>query len=399
MTTWSPLTNFPGYEVSDAGRVRSVTRQLPVVFRKPANEQDPFVQAQPTHTIPPEDPTVITVTPPTRARGAASLNVMDYGAVGDGVHDDTAAFQAAINALPADGGTVTAPAGNYLVDGNPTKCVKPRAKMLLFGSPGANLIIKPNNLDRSYGIYIYKVNDVEIDGFTILGERDQHVGTTGEWGMGIQSLGGKRVTLKNLHISKCWGDGICLGSSGTTQGDDVFVSNVVCTQNRRQGLSSTKCNNVKIYDSEFSYTQGTSPECGIDIEPDPPSSASTIRIENCRLHHNKMYGINVFARVSGVTIKGCTVEYNGSNGIVTVQCSDIELVANTIRYNSATGLVVQSGTVNLLYHDNLSYGNYSRQGIKVRTPFSQTGWTKTLQRDIIIQAGTTNVVIGTSNYQ
>lgn len=39
----------------------------------------------------------------------------DYGAVGDGVTDDTAAIQAALNAMPSNGGTVFFPAGSYLI--------------------------------------------------------------------------------------------------------------------------------------------------------------------------------------------------------------------------------------------------------------------------------------------
>jgi hypothetical protein len=44
-------------------------------------------------------------------------NVKDaaFGAYGDGIHDDTAAIQAAINALPARGGTVYFPGGTYNV--------------------------------------------------------------------------------------------------------------------------------------------------------------------------------------------------------------------------------------------------------------------------------------------
>jgi hypothetical protein len=45
----------------------------------------------------------------------APVNVLDYGAVGDGVANDTAAIQAAINSL-ATGGTVYLPAGTYKVD-------------------------------------------------------------------------------------------------------------------------------------------------------------------------------------------------------------------------------------------------------------------------------------------
>ncbi len=46
--------------------------------------------------------------------GGAVVNVFDYGAAGDGVHDDTAAIQNAINAAPVGGG-VFLPQGMYLV--------------------------------------------------------------------------------------------------------------------------------------------------------------------------------------------------------------------------------------------------------------------------------------------
>lgn len=42
-------------------------------------------------------------------------NVKDFGAVGNGANDDTSAIQAAINSLPAQGGTVYVPAGRYKI--------------------------------------------------------------------------------------------------------------------------------------------------------------------------------------------------------------------------------------------------------------------------------------------
>jgi hypothetical protein len=44
------------------------------------------------------------------------VSVVDFGAVGDGVTDDTAAFNAAIASLPLYGGTVFIPSGNYRVN-------------------------------------------------------------------------------------------------------------------------------------------------------------------------------------------------------------------------------------------------------------------------------------------
>jgi hypothetical protein len=46
-----------------------------------------------------------------------TVNVKDFGAVGDGVADDTAAIQAAVTASPASGGTVFFPAGTYKFSG------------------------------------------------------------------------------------------------------------------------------------------------------------------------------------------------------------------------------------------------------------------------------------------
>jgi hypothetical protein len=48
-----------------------------------------------------------------------SVSVLDFGAVGNGVVDDSSSFIAAINSLPAEGGEIGVPAGNYLLNTNP----------------------------------------------------------------------------------------------------------------------------------------------------------------------------------------------------------------------------------------------------------------------------------------
>jgi len=56
------------------------------------------------------------VTTTVQAKLRETVSVKDFGAVGDGVTNDTAAIQNAINSLPVNGGAVYFPAGTYLTD-------------------------------------------------------------------------------------------------------------------------------------------------------------------------------------------------------------------------------------------------------------------------------------------
>src|SRR5688572_26954520 len=80
--------------------------------------------------------------PAARLRGTATLDVRDFGARGDGVRDDTASINAAIQALPAEGGTVFVPAGRYLVDA--VQSINLRSNMHFQLDPKAVLVCKPN---------------------------------------------------------------------------------------------------------------------------------------------------------------------------------------------------------------------------------------------------------------
>lgn len=285
---------------------------------------------------------------PTRTRGATVLDVRNFGAIGDGVHNDTAAIQAAINALPSDGGTVFVPGGTYMIDA--VRNLRLRSQMHLQLAPDAKLAALPNSVDRSYVLNVYKVSDVEISGGQIVGERDQHMGTTGEWGHAIMIRGSKRVTVRDIHLSRCWGDGLSIGGAAATTGtipsEDVAVTNIVSTGNRRQALTIGRSRGVKIYDSELSYTSGIKPGCGIDIEPDPDSTSSTsgVRIENCWIHHNAGNGIQVYKTVLNVVIKACTIEYNQGYGALLLNANSGYVVSNKFMHNRLYGVSARTAT-------------------------------------------------------
>lgn len=303
--------------------------------------------------------------PPSRARGSTEINVRNRGAIGNGVHDDTAAFQNAIDALPSGGGTVFVPVGTYLID--PTVKVRLRSRMHLRLASGAVLKAKANSADRTYLLFLHQISDVEISGGEILGERDRHIGTTGEWGHGIMVRGASRVTIRDILIHKCWGDGISIAATTNHSADpgipsvDVAISNIACIDNRRQGLSLGYARNVRIYDSEFSYTSGTTPGCGIDIESDfDHPNASNTHIENCVFRHNQGNGIQVYRRSNGTTIKRCVIERNNGYGILAIGASNAFIALNQIRHNGLIGVGMRAQSNGFALTKNRFYNNGRR---------------------------------------
>lgn len=302
---------------------------------------------------------------PGRSRGAARRNVRDHGAHGDGVHDDTAAFQQAIDALPDEGGTVVVPRGEYLID--PVRSVRLRSRMHLALAPDAELVARPNDAERAYVLLAHMVEDAEVSGGRIRGERKRHLGTTGEWGHGIQVRAASRITIRDMHISDCWGDGICIGAAWT-QGrqqrilsEDIVIAGIVSTGNRRQGLSIGGSRNVRVHDSEFRDTSGTAPECGIDVEPDAPDSTIGVHIENCLMKGNASNGLQIYRRAHDVAVLDCVIELNGGYGILAIGAIHGNLSGNRIRHNRLQGLGLRGGTADYRVSRNYFRNNNIRR--------------------------------------
>lgn len=344
--------------------------------------------------------------PPSRARGGANRNVRDYGAVGNGVHDDTSAIQAAINSLPSTGGTVFVPAGTYLVDA--VRSVKLRSQMHFQLDPNAKLVAKPTSSDSYNVVFADVAHDVEISGGQIIGERHQHRGTGGEGGHCIRIRGCERVTVRDIRLSDGWGDGITVGPRPNfrkpfTYSKDVAIANIICTGNRRNGLSIGNVIGIKVYDSEFNDTNGTSPQCGIDVEPSPDVDGSghcdDVHLENCRMSGNAAYGMNVWKNAFNLVVTNCTIESNKTCGLVTRGLKSSSITGNIIRKNMSTGLFIQVDTGDLAISGNTFYDNYLKQGNVARTPFKMTGTSKKVKKDLIVGDGTSNVRVGSNTYK
>lgn len=303
-------------------------------------------------------------TAPGRSRGATRIDVREHGARGDGIHDDTGAFQDAIDALPADGGTVSVPRGKYLVD--PVRSVNLRSRMHLELAPDAELVAKPNAAERAYVLHANRIEDAEISGGRITGDRKHHLGSSGEWGHAIQVRAASRITIRDIRLSDCWGDGITVGGAWTAGrkqrlvSDDIVIAGVVSTGNRRQGLSIGGSRNVRVHDSEFSDTSGTAPECGIDIEPDAPDSTIGVHIENCLMKGNASNGIQVYRRARDVAVLDCVIEFNGGYGILAIGANHGRISGNRIRHNRLHGLGLRGETSGYEVSRNYFHNNNIR---------------------------------------
>ncbi|MBP1473819.1 right-handed parallel beta-helix repeat-containing protein [Frateuria sp. MAH-13] len=302
--------------------------------------------------------------------GSASVNVKNKGALGNGSHDDTAAIQAAINSLPSSGGTVVVPAGRYMI--NALKPLNLRSHTRLQLDPSAELKVIPNSAGRYWVVKVFEVNNVEIVGGKVTGDRAQHKGNTGEWGYGINISGSSNVLVRNVNLSEFWGDGMWIGAvkSGgkLTRSNYVTVNNVTSSHNRRQGLSIGPAQHVYIVNSTFKDTQGTLPEAGIDIEPQDQGPADTIRLENNTFSGNAGNGIELHYNISQITITGNTLSGNDGFGMLAISAPYLTITNNYATRNGLAGVGLSGKThhssvkSNKLQYNSTHYMSPTRSG-------------------------------------
>jgi polygalacturonase len=251
------------------------------------------------------------------ATAIVGISVKDYGnAKGDGVTDDTAAINNTIDYVSSlGGGTVYVPDGTYLV--NPDVSVNLKSNITLNLSSNATLQAKASANSYYDLIRILEATNVNVVGGKIVGDRNIHQGTTGEWGSGISILGSNGVTISDIAISDCWGDGIFIDGSWDNSilaSSNVTIARVDCNNNRRQGISVISAKDLTVRDSQLNNSNGTAPQSGIDLEPDNSSQfLQNILIDNVTCQNNANIGIAVaLTNWNGstsdlsITINNCT---------------------------------------------------------------------------------------------
>ncbi|MHB1001275.1 MAG: glycosyl hydrolase family 28-related protein [Armatimonadota bacterium] len=236
------------------------------------------------------------------------VNVKRFGARGDGITDDTAALQSAINA--ASGRTVLIPAGTYLT--RATITVPKSSSGIRITGAGSRATVIYNPDPSNTGNPVILVEPGEDGTPAIAGIRGCHIehlritgGSTGS-GNGINigyRFGG--VKLSDLYITGCGGDGVNAVSGNAV---DITLNNVEANTCYGIGFNFTALQMINTLNMNCCYANTCTD--GFKV-----AGVAAAQLTSCMADNNSQYGYRL---AGGVTLTNCTAENNTQYGMVAV---------------------------------------------------------------------------------
>jgi hypothetical protein len=290
----------------------------------------------------------------------ANMNARQFGIVGNGVTDDTAAFQAALNAAAGQTLTIPAPAVAYLVTGNlivksgTTVVGSGRAcKFILKAGSGANDVFINEHRQMNSAI---RDSDIKVSGLFIDGNAaSQNAG----YGSGVRFINVDNAELKDIVADGLRGYGIEMKCSTNIRhvrceayrcGDDGFSLS--------DGFTGTMANNTTsdvVYEDcigSYNGTTVTGAGCAgfeIDDGPDGVTYVNCIAKGNngrgFEIHvHGAYSNLSEMVAINGVEYRNCLAEDNAASSAFIYRnncgfCIDSiggNLYAKAVRYVNCT---------------------------------------------------------------
>lgn len=205
--------------------------------------------------------------------------------------------------------------GHYYVkagyNGDEIILVKSKTSIQLDGT----IELMANSFDNYQIFRIQEKNGISIGGLgSIIGDRKNHKGSSGESGHGIVLRQSSNVHIKGLTLTDFWGDAIAIGGSVGIPCKNVVVDSCIIKRARRNGISIVYADNYKVSNCLFEGNEGTSPERAIDIEPNPGCFCTNGILQDNSIHGK--YGISTALEgrggnyIKNLLIKGNYIDCN-----------------------------------------------------------------------------------------
>ena len=236
----------------------------------------------------------------------APVNVLDFGAVGDGVANDTAAIQSAINYVAANGGVLEIPVGTYLCD---ALQITPTAS---FEINGVGTIKKRTNAATNMLQIQGTTLPISVKSITLDGDFSTHA----EGGQGLVGYNVSNMRVDGVTITDVKNSGVLIFTDGT-----IYENNIIrnCTvngeANTKNGLVIVDCKNSGIETSSvFNVT-----EFALELK----NSSTYSWIKNCFVDGCGLQAVVLgqttgtgpsYCDISGITIKATDGAIELSNG-------------------------------------------------------------------------------------
>lgn len=321
-------------------------------------------------------------------------NVLVAGARGNGVTDDVTAIQAAINSLPATGGTVYFPRGTYRI----TSMVEiTKDNVQLIGERGAVLRLADGvvgSVPNGAMVYAFQRRNITIHGLTLDGNKANN-DINDNWGNGIRILDCQRVRIAHNHVYNVSRDGITIedytritalalgnediqihhnlvtGSGATSQttggegiivvqGNRITIDHNICSGNKYRGIEIETLATTGLYRGLVNVTV-TGNVCNSNLYAGIGTNGSSrLAITGNICENNAEYGI----RLNNATVIQsalCTITGNRVNGVgVTLYGISVENYEEvTVTGNTVAGCrdnLYLSGVRDVLITGNLISG-------------------------------------------
>lgn len=267
-----------------------------------------------------DDPRLIPYVPPA-PYVSPFYNVKDYGAIGNGSHNDFPEIQAAITDWQVTGGTLLFPQGDYFISSQLFLTAQSNKDYEIYGMGGATITV--DNAMTNNGLLC---DGVESSSLTI-----------------------QNITIRRATVASAWTDGngglfIRPFVSGGVGFEGVWLQNVAVIGFGDEGIVITNCRRVAIMNcrSAQNFTSGLDIEGGSDIVilgGDYSYNAGNGTFD---------YGIavassSIYTGASSVLITGCNVNFNGRKGIDAHHGSYIRVIGNTCIGNGTVAVSSPSG--------------------------------------------------------